>query len=312
MTNYLTLMWKTAGNLSKRTGLSKGFLMWDAFWAYVKHGYSIREYNLGKGYALRNFQKKNVVTYRRWMEIRRTFNDPNYEHFLEDKVDFNTLFSDFIHRKWIGTKNHTTDEVKRFIDKNAPVILKPIAEMQGKGIQILASSENYTEEAGQEYIIEELIKRHPQMVFNNSSVNTIRAYTVLDGNGEAHIIKTLLRVGKGNAIVDNVHAGGVLYPVNDETGRIEGPGLNPDYDTEFLVHPGSNIVMLGHQIPQWDELCVQVKEAAKLLPQVRFIGWDITVTPGGIDFIEGNHNPDLELLEFIGKTGFYNKIMDLK
>lgn len=44
-----------------------------------------------------------------------------------------------------------------------------------------------------------------------------------------------------------------------------------------------------------------------MLPQCRFIGWDIAITDDGIELIEGNHNPDYELMEFFGTHGWYAK-----
>lgn len=47
-----------------------------------------------------------------------------------------------------------------------------------------------------------------------------------------------------------------------------------------------------------------------MLPQCRFIGWDIAITDNGIELIEGNHNPDYELIEFFGTRGWYAKIKE--
>lgn len=93
--------------------------------------------------------------------------------------------------------------------------------MQGHGIHIIDAF--YPKYLGGDYIMEEMIQQHPEMCFNNKSVNIIRVYTVLDAKGEPHIIKALLRAGCGESIVDNVHAsGGRLYSVDDNTGVITG------------------------------------------------------------------------------------------
>lgn len=49
-------------------------------------------------------------------------------------------------------------------------------------------------------------------------------------------------------------------------------------------------------------------EAAKLIPQCRYIAWDISVTDSGIEFIEGNHDGDFDLLEFFGTIGYWKII----
>lgn len=47
------------------------------------------------------------------------------------------------------------------------------------------------------------------------------------------------------------------------------------------------------------------RKAAEYLPQVGIIGWDVAITEDGIDMIEGNHNPDYELYEYLGSNGYY-------
>lgn len=161
--------------------------------------------------------------------------------------------------------------------------------------------------------MEEMIQQHPEMCFNNKSVNTIRVYTVLDAKGEPHIIKALLRAGCGESIVDNVHAsGGRLYPVDDNTGVITGGGFDVNYSDEVYFHPGTDMVMIGRRIPNWNKVIELAKQSAKKLPQVRFIGWDIAVLKNDVELVEGNHNPDLELLEFIGARCHYKKIMSYR
>lgn len=67
--------------------------------------------------------------------------------------------------------------------------------------------------------------------------------------------------------------------------------------------------MLGFQIPNWAALLEFVKQAALVVPQVRFVGWDVAVKDDGFELIEANHDPGLELLEFIGKKLHYKEIM---
>ena len=53
-----------------------------------------------------------------------------------------------------------------------------------------------------------------------------------------------------------------------------------------------------------------IQDAAQQLPDLRFIGWDIAITPEGPELVEGNTRPGPALLEYIGKKkGFYKEIM---
>lgn len=163
----------------------------------------------------------------------------------------------------------------------------------------------------EDVMVEEIISQHHSMVFDNSSVNTIRTHTVLGKDGKAHVIKAILRAGVGNSVVDNYAQGGVIYEVDVKTGLVCSYGQTKTTRDNIYSHPGTDIVMLGYQIPNWGKVIEASEKAAELLPQVRIIGWDIAVTDHDVEMIEGNHNPDYELFEFIGSTGYYEKILKL-
>lgn len=40
------------------------------------------------GFALKNFQKADVFTYKRWLKVVREFNDSEYVYLLNNKVAF--------------------------------------------------------------------------------------------------------------------------------------------------------------------------------------------------------------------------------
>ena len=91
------------------------------------------------------------------------------------------------------------------------------------------------------------------MVFGNTSVNTIRTHTILDKKGKAHVIKAILRAGVGDSVVDNYAQGGSIYEVDLQTGIVCSRGKSKAGENH-IIHPGTNIVMLGYQIPNWDKV----------------------------------------------------------
>lgn len=158
--------------------------------------------------------------------------------------------------------------------------------------------------------MEELIVQHDLMNFGNASVNTIRTHTVLDRNGKAHVIKAILRAGCGNTFVDNYAHGGVIYEVDVNEGIVCSKGKTHSAQTVY-IHPQTQQVMLGYRIPHWKEVLHISKQAAEQLPQVGLIGWDVAIRTNSCELIEGNHNPDYELLEFLGSGGYYSIIENL-
>lgn len=61
------------------------------------------------------------------------------------------------------------------------------------------------------------------------------------------------------------------------------------------------------KIPFWEEVSEIVTKAHCLIPNLRYIGWDIAITDDGPVIIEANHDADHEMLEFIGEERFFYK-----
>lgn len=69
--------------------------------------------------------------------------------------------------------------------------------------------------------------------------------------------------------------------------------------------------MLGYELPNWRVAINSVIKAAEMLPQCRFIGWDVAFTPDGIELIKGNHNPGIFTLESLGTPGAYSTVKQI-
>jgi len=77
------------------------------------------------------------------------------------------------------------------------------------------------------------------------------------------------------------------------------------------LYRGRYCDFLSYQIPNWDQVMKISCDAAEYLPQIGFIGWDVAIAEDHVELIEGNHNPDYELLEYLGSSGYYEKITNL-
>lgn len=273
---------------------------------------------IGEFWKKSNVERKKCLTYNRILKLFYKLNQKEYIHYLNEKPDFNAYFSDFVQRGWLHSEKATEKEFVAFVKMYDSVIIKPVAGVEGERIRKFVLSNNpdtdlssmFKELKKENVLVEEIIKQHPRMVFGNSSVNTIRTHTILGKDGKAHVVKAILRVGVGDSVVDNYAKGGFIYEVDIKTGLISSYGQS-HVNSQSYIHPGTDIVMLGYQIPNWDKVIEGSKRAAEHLPQIGFIGWDVAITENGIQLIEGNHNPDYELLEFFGSNGYYEKINKL-
>ena len=282
----------------------------DCIWSYLRYGCVLNHYLYGKFYNLSYVDRKKAFTYRHWTKIVPGANDPSAIHFLKNKVDFNTLFADYLHRDWLFTGSMTLDGFTKFVQKHKEAIIKPMDGLEGIGIFLKKFTEDedieslFRELEGSNSLIEERIVQHPQMVFGNKSVNTIRAYTIYnDKEDKVEILKTVVRAGIGEAIVDNSHSGGCAYEVDRESGIIISHSYCAN-GVETEIHPGTDIRMIGRTIPFWQEVKQLCIDAATRLKDCRFIGWDIAITEKGPLLIEGNHTPDLDMVEFVGSHGY--------
>lgn len=303
-------------DLHKKESVSLLYLWMNSLYALLFHGCLIKQYVYGGVYKVKKFKMKEVMTQKRLDRVIRLYNNREYIPILEKKNEFNTFFHQWVKRKWLYSENLTKDEFYEFVHNSNRFFVKPLSAQEGEGIRMYENLSQqeldslYIKIENRHVIIEEAIQQHSKMYFGNHSVNSIRIITCVDTNGNAHILRAALRAGIGNAIVDNYSAGGVLYDIDVKTGIIDNKGICNNGE-QYIYHPGTDICMLGYEIPNWEIVISSVKEAAITLPQCRFIGWDVAITESGIELIEGNHNPGLYTMESIGKPFSYRDALDL-
>lgn len=315
--NYFIDSHKKLRKISNKGAGNIIYLWYDFLKCSIAHGAIINHYTRGQLYKVKGCERRKSMTYRRILNTFSKLNNPEAIKILNNKHLFNAHFSPFVRRKWLYSQNMSLNEFSDLCDTNSVLIIKPEGGLEGDGIYKIAPSNELQERTKlfhelceRPFMIEECLIQHPDMVYGNTSVNTIRAHSIIDNNGNVHLSKMLFRVGVGDSVVDNYAHGGCVYEVQLETGRIISPSLKKD-GTEVYIHPQTDIFMLGREIPNWDKVCEGIKQAHAMLPGCRFIGWDVAVTKDGIELIEGNHNPDYELLEFFGTKGWYSKIKSL-
>lgn len=300
--------------VSSYTGKSALYHFFDCLYCNWKYGCRCYQYSDMDFYKLRSFDRTKTLTSGHLQKASR-YNNPQYLHFTERKNEFNETYSRFIKRGWLYGMDSTPDAVADFVRSYGRVIVKPNASEAGEGIYLLEGSDVTAEQiakiAGNDVIVEQCVEQHPDLAFAGKSVNTIRIVTMVDSQGKPHILTAALRCGVGGSVVDNFSAGGVGYPINIEHGIIETFGVQiTNRHKPVYIHPGTDIVVVGRRIPFWSEVLSMVEEAASVLPQLRYVGWDVAVTPEGPLIIEGNPSPGFGLLEGIGNNrGIYGAIM---
>ncbi len=312
--DYLKKVNTQLHDIAYRECVSIFWLYWDSIYCLFRHGCLINQYDKGGFYQHSEIVRQKSFTQKRLERIIKRFNDAEGIDILNNKDKFNSFFKEFVSRKWIVGKKMTRKEFEDFVFGCDKIFVKPLDDMEGHGIHLLDLTEDleklYNELVGKDIILEEAIIQSQGMDLGNKSVNTVRVLTATDPIGRAYVISAGLRAGTGNAIIDNFSAGGVLYEVDPATGVVDHKGVQGK-NFDVIYHPGTSKCMLGFRIPNWKKVINSVTQAAEMLPQCRFIGWDVAITNDGIELIEGNHNPGLFTLESLGTSGLYSKTMDI-
>lgn len=315
--DYLKRIWSEVSQLPPITGHNRFYHMWDYLTALVRHGAHIEQYTAGKFWQYSNPMRGKCLTHFRRLALEKKYNDPADVHYFKNKPEFNQFFKVFVHRGWLWVRDASLEDFKAFLERYGTVIVKPMDGKQGDGIRKLEYTAQDDAElrrlfdalVQEDVLIEELIVQHPDMVFGNTSVNTIRVLTACRPDGTARIMKAFLRAGVGDTLVDNTATGGYYYEVDLPTGIVSSGGTSKDGDLVF-IHPQTDIVMLGFKVPLWDQVVKTCIEAARRLSHVALVGWDVAIGQDQVQLIEGNNSADYIGYEFVGSNGYYEKIKD--
>lgn len=241
-----------------------------------------------------NERKKYVTTGNKRLFYKK-FYDDEARDVLRNKDKFSKRFSKYIKREWIYTADVTTEEIRAFITRLERVVVKPTTSTWGIGVGLKTTSDIEAiiddVKKGNHYMIEQVIVNHPDVSrVNPDSVNTLRVETCIDSKGVFHLLNVLFMVGTTKTIVSNCHSGGMMCHVDIKTGCIDNAGYNPT-GIWYEVHPASGIKLRGYKLPYIDQLEEYIKGVCQVLPNARYVGWDVVITPEGFELIEGNFCP---------------------
>lgn len=234
--------------------------------------------------------------------VRRLNNRDCYELF-DDKLAFNRRFESFLRRDYVDLREGF-EGFEKFLAGKTVFFAKQTRSFGGKGVEKLRLAEHpdhkrlYDELMEQKmYLAEGLIVQHPKMdELCARSLNTVRVVTVVNDRNEAKLIYALVRIGNGETDVDNISSGG-MYTLLDAEGTITHPVFCDKTVSYYEAHPKSGKVFRGFRVPYFAEAVALCKEAALVEPRMRYIGWDVGITPEGPVLVEGNNLPGYDMAQ---------------
>ena len=265
----------------------------------LRFNVSILEYYQFRFFGLSDAEKAAWAGTGTMYEFQRRANPPGNRALLEDKRRFYKAYRRFFRHEVCTLEDLKADPAlaARLLEQHRELVFKPATGNCGVGIAFVESrtlsadglvpwmrNRNFD-------LVESRVAQHPALhALSPSGVNTVRVFTCLDDKNRCQILGCRLRISV-NSPVDNMAAGNLAAPVEEQTGRVCGPGVYSDITrAPESVHPVTGVAIEGFQIPFWPETLAMVREASELHPQNRSIGWDIVITPEGPGLIEGNHD----------------------
>ncbi|WP_366807258.1 sugar-transfer associated ATP-grasp domain-containing protein [uncultured Bacteroides sp.] len=296
------------------------YIYFDLIYWFVFHGFDFNDYCTFRFWNKSAQERKTYISLRKNNNhLTLMFSTPVAVQLFRDKSSFNQRFAPYVHRAWITTAGHGWNEISNFIHRQKNVIVKPIDLACGVGIFKVDDSESQLDmlrrrifEGGGNFIIESIVENHQSLkILAPASLNTVRIVTVIDKDQELHIVAALLRCGNGRSTTDNFHSGGMACPIDLETGKLTAVAYGQEC-MEYTEHPYSHIKFDGYEIPCFQDLMQMVREVAFCVPEARYVGWDLAITPDGIELIEGNIPPGEDITQIYTGKGILYQLLEWK
>ena len=273
----------------------KSTKVFDAIWCTIRYGASPNNYKSFDFYTLNAAQRDSYVTNRLSRKMCKTFNSSDYVYLFEDKTVFAEHFAEYFRRDWISNNGLSRERFMAFIDEKDRFIYKPIGNAQGQGIKVYDDLRDpykiYSElmSQGEQAILESWIQQHEALArIYPDAINCLRIITACTGN-DVMFLSGGVTWGNGKKIA-NASASGIVSPVNFATGVLEKPAADfagHVYDR----HPITGEKLVGFELPFWKETIMMLQNAAKKVPEVGYVGWDVAIAQDGPIIIEGNTTP---------------------
>ena len=278
-------------------------------------------------------ERKNLRNYlpsRFLYGISEKINDMQASAVLSNKLFFNLYYGRFLdrlplvlchnHRKMfvINNENYeisTAEEFESLLNdlvlhhsKKGSVFIKKTYDSYGGmntfritrddlPLQPEALKKMYASIASSAFLFQETITQHPLLDrINPSCINSIRMDSFVNADGTPEVLSAFLRMSISNSHIDNISSGGCYVGIDINKGTLMRDGysfITVTGGQMYTQHPVTGTVFEGYQLPYFDEVKELVCSAARLVPSLRLIGWDIAITENGPLLIEGNAGYDI-------------------
>lgn len=305
----LSRFFNVVNTAHERSGKSKAACFFDIIHCMRKFDAGYHDYIIFQFYNLNEEQRDTYLTRFRSKKLISQYNDESYAHLFDNKNEFNKLFKKYIGREFVDVATASKEEIIDYFNSHDKIFAKMLDLTCGDGAEKLNTADFKSGEEFYEYVLdkgfgtlEDVIENHPDLaaVYPHAA-NCMRMITLIGDDGKPHLIYCVQKFGNADRIVDNY---GVHGPVDLETGEFlykSHPGETTS-DKLFEFHPYTGVRLVGFKTPYFKEAKEMILEAAMVVPQLRYVGWDVAITPTGPAIIEGNNYCAHDFWQLPGQT----------
>lgn len=295
-------MFRNINLVHEESGKSRIYIFFDMIYSMFAYGTGYLDYMTFGFVNIKKGKRKTFLTMNDNLYLDKLLNDPQYKSIFRDKLIFNEHFEDFLHREYLNLEKATAEDFGEFCAGKTVFFAKQTESYGGLGVKKITLSEDtdlrelYNSLKTDHFIlVEEAIRQHEELNrLCPSSINTLRITTLVNKEGKAACAYVLLRLGNGTNDVDNVSSGG-MYALVGNDGIIHVPAFCDKTASYHEVHPVTQEKILGFEIPCYQQAVDLCLSAALRIPQMRYIGWDVAITPDGPCLVEGNLYPGYDM-----------------
>lgn len=296
-----------------RPGLSKGghdALLQDMLQMARQYRFTFDEFFLFQFEGKTIQERLEFIPDLERIDIVESLNRAKNQYIFDDKRETYRKFSKFYKRDVVLSGGYS--ELLDFLIKYKRCIVKPVDGTCGQGVRFVECGNDPKKQIHElnvsyrnGYIMEEVIKQNPEMArFHPESVNTVRIPTIRSGD-RVRVVIPFMRTGRGNSIVDNAGAGGIICALDVEEGIIVAAA--DEHGNSYEKHPDTGERLIGFKVPRWNEAKRTAIELAGVVPDNCYAGWDLALTENGWALVEANARGQF-LTQIATKKGFRKEL----
>ena len=125
----------------EETGKKRLAIFCDMVWCEVRYGIGYLDYHVFGFANRRGAVRKTYMTAVQNQALTRQMNDPAYFYQLNDKIEFDTIFSDLLKRRFLDLCKTDAAGLREFCAGTEAIFCKPAGLCGGEGIQRLATAD---------------------------------------------------------------------------------------------------------------------------------------------------------------------------